>query len=122
MHPALHPKPLQGDVDVARRFFGALASEPSGSRAALQEAVGALAGAYATAAAKRRAVGGADPGAAAVRVEEELRDLLLGALGSDQPAVRLCAIQVGLHVKQLPCSPRGFCPPGMTGCWRFAIS
>ncbi|GBF95386.1 hypothetical protein Rsub_07814 [Raphidocelis subcapitata] len=87
------PEHFEGDVDVARRFFGALASEPSGSRAALQEAVGALAGAYASAAAKRRAAGGGDSSAAAVRVEEDLRELLLGALGSDQPAVRLCAIQ-----------------------------
>jgi hypothetical protein len=100
----------QGDVDVASRFFTALASEPPGSRAALQEAVGSLAGAYASAAARRRAAqrqagtaagesagpitagaeneGGGD-------VEAKLQALLLGALTSDQPAVRLCAVQVG---------------------------
>jgi len=98
-------------VDVARRFFGALSSEPAGSRAALQEAVGSLAGAYALAAQRRQQLKDKGQGAAAAAaaaaagdggggggggadVEGELQELLLGALGSDQPAVRLCAIQV----------------------------
>jgi hypothetical protein len=85
-------EPPKGDVGVARRFFTALASEPAGSRAALQEAVGSLAGAYALAAERRGQ--GADA-AAGQAVEAGLQELLLGALGSDQPAVRLCAIQVG---------------------------
>jgi hypothetical protein len=93
-------------VGVARRFFGALASEPAGSRSALQEAVSSLAGAYSLAAARRRqrataaaANDGGVAGAAADggdddRVGEELQELLLGSLDSDQAAVRLCAIQV----------------------------
>ncbi|KIZ04640.1 proteasome component ECM29 [Monoraphidium neglectum] len=48
------PEHFEGDVGVARRFFGALASEPAGSRSALQEAVSSLAGAYSLAAARRR--------------------------------------------------------------------
>lgn len=103
----MQPTP-QGDVSVARRFFSALSSESPGSRAALQEAVGSLAGAYALAAQKSRKSkggkgeggegaegGGAAAGAPSSSVEGDLQELLLSSLGSDQAAVRLCAIQVG---------------------------
>lgn len=41
------PALLAADASVAARFFAALATEPPGVRAALQEALSALAGAYA---------------------------------------------------------------------------
>lgn len=40
------PELLAGSPAVAAQFFAALATEPPGVRAALQEALGALAGAY----------------------------------------------------------------------------
>lgn len=40
------PQPFQEDTTIARAMFGALATEPPGVRASLQEAVSSLASAY----------------------------------------------------------------------------
>ncbi|KAK9834910.1 hypothetical protein WJX81_007994 [Elliptochloris bilobata] len=72
------PALLAANPPVAAHFFAALSTEPPGVRAALQEALGSLAGAYAGC-----------KGAAATSMEA----LVLESIGSGEEAVRLAAAQ-----------------------------
>lgn len=72
------PQPFQEDTTIARAMFGALATEPPGVRASLQEAVSSLASAYKGCS-----------GDAAHHIEL----LLFESMASPLDAARLCAAQ-----------------------------
>ncbi|KAL6762246.1 proteasome stabiliser-domain-containing protein [Haematococcus lacustris] len=72
------PDSLQARMDIAQRFFTALADEPSGLRATVAEAAACLAAAFKS------------PSPA---LAEELGELLLTSITSPKDAVRLCAVQ-----------------------------
>ena len=71
------------DVELAQRFFAALATEPDGIRATVQEAINRLAAAYRS------------PGANA---KEELRQMLAAQSRGGAPGVRACAVAWALEV------------------------
>jgi len=83
--------PVQDDVRLPGRLFAALATEPPGSRTALQEALNALGGAVGGGC----GVGGApgQPATGAAANATELEAMLLHHAASESPAVRLAAAQ-----------------------------
>lgn len=77
----------QGDTRVARQFFSALASEPPGARAGVQEAVAMLATAYAG-------------GNGTAEQSHELEMLLLDSSSSPQVSWHICQLDAALIEKR----------------------
>ncbi|GLI60137.1 hypothetical protein VaNZ11_002209, partial [Volvox africanus] len=90
------PELLQPRIDIAKRFFVALADEPPGVRAAVQEATSALSRAFIIVQQHPASSGPAtvsELGRVYGDRTAELDELLLESVRSPKDAVRLCAVQ-----------------------------